>query len=557
MRSPTTVSLLGLLLVASLVVSGHASYPCTSDADCQYEGCNDKDCSTAVGTHENIERCNGGRWDAECRCVPSCICQTWGPHGYLTTCLPKRDCPDGYLFSHEGVTAHFASLPDAASYDLTGIATSAECGERCSLLPNCDAFAFSASLDRCNLRIAGYYRRTAQASSFISCERIPTTTPSPTPMPGRWYHCANTDQVCTCYGRVRYGADGAFSEPQQVAGQISCSKTIFGDPIVDVVKTCECDPSEQSAYEHYPRACVTEANIQLHQGKTVAECANLCDARGMECKGFEFGVAHGVTFPAEKLCTQSSECDYSGCSDKPCTSQDWRCPSFPVHTFGCVYWALAKGGGGTKCMYGGWVDYPDWNTCPYPGSDFQPGDCRLKSSANTEDCDGTAFNGDFYAKVSSVSTSGTITSSSTTTASTTSSSTTTTPAPTTSSSTTTTPPPTTSNSSSTPEATLACVGDASAFFIADKVLCVPERFYPSANVENCEMHKTWRELTLSGELYATGGLGKFMIPWQWEVWLCQTGVVCGAVVHHEDVCFTYSEENFVFVPWGLRRELDL
>ena len=68
MRASTTVSLLGFLLVASQVGSGHASYPCTSDADCQYEGCNDKDCSTAVSTHPNIGRCNGGRWDAECTC---------------------------------------------------------------------------------------------------------------------------------------------------------------------------------------------------------------------------------------------------------------------------------------------------------------------------------------------------------------------------------------------------------------------------------------------------------------------------------------------------------
>ena len=130
MRASTTVSLLGFLLVASQVGSGHASYPCTSDADCQYEGCNDKDCSTAVSTHPNIGRCNGGRWDAECTCSWSCTCKTWGPHGYLTTCAPKRDCPDRYLFSHEGMTAHFASLPDSASYDrepraLSGIATSA------------------------------------------------------------------------------------------------------------------------------------------------------------------------------------------------------------------------------------------------------------------------------------------------------------------------------------------------------------------------------------------------------------------------------------------------
>ena len=181
-----------------------------------------------------------------------------------------------------------------------------------------------------------------------------------------------------------------------------------------------------------------EANIQLHPGKTLAECENLCDARGMECKGFEFGVAHGVTFPAEKLCSgPAADCDYSGCNDKPCTSPDW-CPAFPVHTFGCVYWAVQGGGGGLKCMYGGKKDYPAWKTCPYPGSDFQPGDCRLKSSANMSDCNGKAFNGDFYAKVSTALTS---------------SNPTTTPAPTTSSTTTTTTLASTSSSTSAPSTT--------------------------------------------------------------------------------------------------------
>lgn len=93
--------------------------------------------------------------------------------------------------------------------------------------------------------------------------------------------------------------------------------------------------------------------------------------------------------------------------------------------------------------------------------------------------------------------------------------------------------------------------------MSGKVICVPERFYPSANVENCNMFQTWKELRYEEKgSHATGGLGKFAIPDQWEVWLCHTGVVCGGIEQHYDVCFTYSEEHRVFVPWGLRSELN-
>ena len=50
-----TTVLLAFAIVASQVDSGQGSYPCASDADCQYEGCNNRDCSSAVSTHPNID----------------------------------------------------------------------------------------------------------------------------------------------------------------------------------------------------------------------------------------------------------------------------------------------------------------------------------------------------------------------------------------------------------------------------------------------------------------------------------------------------------------------
>ena len=59
---PAPWLLLWLLLVAGLGPQVEAAYSCDSDADCQYEGCNDRSCSG----YESYSRCNNGVWDAVC-----------------------------------------------------------------------------------------------------------------------------------------------------------------------------------------------------------------------------------------------------------------------------------------------------------------------------------------------------------------------------------------------------------------------------------------------------------------------------------------------------------
>ena len=58
-----------------------------------------------------------------------------------------------------------------------------------------------------------------------------------------WAHCASEDEVCRCNGRVRYGDAGSntWTAPRTVSGSISCSHAVFGDPIMGVVKTCQCE----------------------------------------------------------------------------------------------------------------------------------------------------------------------------------------------------------------------------------------------------------------------------------------------------------------------------
>ena len=52
--------LLGLLVVVDVLPRAEAYYSCSSDADCQYPGCNDVSCSSSYSY------CNNGVLDAYC-----------------------------------------------------------------------------------------------------------------------------------------------------------------------------------------------------------------------------------------------------------------------------------------------------------------------------------------------------------------------------------------------------------------------------------------------------------------------------------------------------------
>ena len=56
--------------------------------------------------------------------------------------------------------------------------------------------------------------------------------------------------------------------------------------------------------------------------------------------------------------------------------------------------------------------------------------------------------------------------------------------------------------------------------------------------------------------YTAGGLGKLMKLDSFEVWLCASSPhPCAAP--SDPVCFTYSEIDSVFVPWGFNSALGL
>ena len=78
--------LLGVLVLAAQVGPARA-YACTSDAECQYDGCNDNSCS-GYESHELgslASYCNNGVWDA--KCVSTTYISTTTPTETLCTVL--------------------------------------------------------------------------------------------------------------------------------------------------------------------------------------------------------------------------------------------------------------------------------------------------------------------------------------------------------------------------------------------------------------------------------------------------------------------------------------
>jgi len=83
---------------------------------------------------------------------------------------------------------------------------------------------------------------------------------------------------------------------------------------------------------------------------------------------------------------------------------------------------------------------------------------------------------------------------------------------------------------------------------------VPNNLYPAVNVSHCVFDYTWEDVRKNKHLYKTGGLGKKMSN-AWQVWVCAEHPC--ATDKNDRVCFTYSEENHVFVPWGYNSVLRL
>jgi len=76
---------------------------------------------------------------------------------------------------------------------------------------------------------------TNSGSASVPTAVPPTATPVPT-----WTFCAIEDDFCNFSGTapVRYGANGIWVTGTYTNG-IACTNGVFGDPVLNVVKSCQ------------------------------------------------------------------------------------------------------------------------------------------------------------------------------------------------------------------------------------------------------------------------------------------------------------------------------
>lgn len=76
-----------------------------------------------------------------------------------------------------------------------------------------------------------------------------------------WYNCAMENEKCLCAGEVRYGNPhaGKYSQPQQVASEVMCTYTVFGDPLPGKAKECEC---HRTGAFHLKKQLTSESVLQ-------------------------------------------------------------------------------------------------------------------------------------------------------------------------------------------------------------------------------------------------------------------------------------------------------
>ena len=93
---------------------------------------------------------------------------------------------------------------------------------------------------------------------------------------------------------------------------------------------------------------------------------------------------------------------------------------------------------------------------------------------------------------------------------------------------------------------------------AVRYICTPASLKPRDDVVHCSLDLSWRQLVdamaLGSPRWTTGGLGSLMVTDQWEVWLCDQHAPC---LPDGDacVCFVYSEQHQLFLPWGRCEEV--
>lgn len=137
-------------------------------------------------------------------------------------------------------------------------------------------------------------------------------TPTPAPTPSNQYGsvCAAEGGTCNCVGYIRYGSGDTWTDPYLSTGPVTCSNTIFGDPLQNVHKECRCTQSAEFGVSVtvYPSTVSDWASRPIcgqygqYSGDTCCSCnltstADMCsNATGCSVQGTG-GTAAGFVAP--------------------------------------------------------------------------------------------------------------------------------------------------------------------------------------------------------------------------------------------------------------------
>ncbi len=115
-------------------------------------------------------------------------------------------------------------------------------GSNYNLAYNSNANLVQANLNGSTLTIAGSnngYATVVVCSAANNCGALTVNIGSVLGAQNNWTFCANENGHCSFYDTqlVRYGANGVYYY-RTLAGGVSCSNTVFGDPLFGVVKQC-------------------------------------------------------------------------------------------------------------------------------------------------------------------------------------------------------------------------------------------------------------------------------------------------------------------------------
>ena len=98
-------------------------------------------------------------------------------------------------------------------------------------------------------------------------------------------------------------------------------------------------------------------------------------------------------------------------------------------------------------------------------------------------------------------------------------------------------------------------------FVYTCISDVPEivRGLVTSGYAHCSIAQTWADILDSPDLkkrYRSGGLGKWMVPDEYEVWLCDGYDLChGGLSGKDMMCYAFNEKLRSFLPLGPNSKL--